>query len=243
MMPGYQTEAIVLRHAAYRESDRMVTLFSPMHGRIEALARGCKKLCGTMAVASELFSTGVYQLYVKGERTTMTGFSLQEGFYPLRTQMERLAYGCYALGLCAAAIQPGEPEPELFASLQRALALLAYDDCPEKAVAACFLTSFAACVGFQPELDVCAHCGRPVDERAVYDLEAGGIFHPDCMPRGKAVRPEALRLLRAVRAQGYGVCADADPAVADGALTWMRAHVEYHMQGAVRAAKFLTYCQ
>lgn len=243
MMPGYQTEAIVLRHAAYRDCDRMVTLFSPTHGRIEALARGCKKMGSVMTAASELFSTGVYQLYAKGERTTMTGFSLQEGFYPLRTQVERLAYGCYALGLCAAAIQPGEPEPELYASLQRALAFLAYDDCPEKTVATCFLTSFSACVGFQPELDHCAHCGKPVGDRAVYDLEAGGIFHPDCMPRGKTIRPEVLRWLREVRAQDYGVCSIAEPAVVDAALTWMRGHVEYHMQGAVRAAKFLSYCQ
>ena len=242
-MPGYQTEAIVLRHAAYRECDRMVTLFSPTHGRIDVLARGCKKLGGTMATASELFSTGVYELYAKGDRTTMTGFSLQEGFYPLRTQMERLAYGCYALGLCAAAVQPGEAEPELYASLRRALAMLAYDDCPEKAVGTCFLVSFSACVGFQPELDVCAHCGMKVDERAVYDLEAGGIFHPNCMPRGKPIRSEVLRWMRAIQNLGYDACADVDPAISDAALAWMRAHVEYHMQGAVRAAKFLTYCQ
>jgi len=242
-MPGIQTEAIVLRHAAYRDCDRMVTLFSPTHGRIEALARGCKKLGGTMAVASELFSTGVYQLYVKGERTTLTGFSLQEGYYPLRTQMERLAYGCYALGLCAAAIQPGEAEPALYASLQRTLALLAYDGCPEKAVAACFLTSFAACVGFQPELDVCAHCGKPVERQAVYDPEAGGVCHPDCAPRGKPLRPEILEWLRSIRERGFDACPDAAPAIADAALSFLRAHVEYHMQGAVRAAKFLAYCR
>lgn len=36
-----QTEntAIVLRYANYRDNDRMLTLFSPTRGRIEALAR------------------------------------------------------------------------------------------------------------------------------------------------------------------------------------------------------------
>ena len=40
-----QTEhtAIVLRYANYRDNDRMLTLFSPTKGRIEALARGCRK--------------------------------------------------------------------------------------------------------------------------------------------------------------------------------------------------------
>ena len=38
----YTTDAIVLRHADYRDYDRMLTLFSPEYGRIDAIARGCR---------------------------------------------------------------------------------------------------------------------------------------------------------------------------------------------------------
>ena len=37
------TNAIVLRRADYRENDRMLTLFSPTLGRIDALCRGCRR--------------------------------------------------------------------------------------------------------------------------------------------------------------------------------------------------------
>ena len=36
------TNAIVLRRVDYRENDRMLTLFSPTLGRIDALCRGCR---------------------------------------------------------------------------------------------------------------------------------------------------------------------------------------------------------
>ena len=39
----YTTDAIVLRHADYRDYDRMLTLFSPEYGRIDAIARGCRR--------------------------------------------------------------------------------------------------------------------------------------------------------------------------------------------------------
>ena len=42
-MPNIKTLAIVLRHADYRENDRMLTLLSPALGRVDALCRGCKR--------------------------------------------------------------------------------------------------------------------------------------------------------------------------------------------------------
>ena len=39
-MPSVTTQGIVLRHADYREHDRMLTLLSPSMGRVEALCRG-----------------------------------------------------------------------------------------------------------------------------------------------------------------------------------------------------------
>lgn len=58
-----QTEhtAIVLRYANYRDNDRMLTLFSPTKGRIEALARGCRKPRSPILNASELFALGDFR--------------------------------------------------------------------------------------------------------------------------------------------------------------------------------------
>ena len=57
------TNAIVLRRVDYRENDRMLTLFSPTLGRIDALCRGCRRQKSPLMAASELFCTGEYVLY------------------------------------------------------------------------------------------------------------------------------------------------------------------------------------
>ena len=111
-----QTErtAIVLRFANYRDNDRMLTLFSPTQGRIEALSRGCRKPRSPILNASELFALGDFELYQKGVHLTVISANLIETFYPLRQDFDRLAVGTYLLGVAEAYIQPGVPAQELF---------------------------------------------------------------------------------------------------------------------------------
>ena len=42
-MPSETLQAVVLRYANYRDRDRMLTLLTPDHGRVDVLSRGCRK--------------------------------------------------------------------------------------------------------------------------------------------------------------------------------------------------------
>ena len=42
-MTETENTAIVLHYTNYKDSDRMITLFSPQKGRLEANCRGCRK--------------------------------------------------------------------------------------------------------------------------------------------------------------------------------------------------------
>lgn len=68
--------AIVLRYANYRDNDRMLTLFSPTRGRLEALARGCRKPKSPLVSGSEIFALGDYALYEKNGRNTVVSCML-----------------------------------------------------------------------------------------------------------------------------------------------------------------------
>ena len=87
------TNAIVLRRADYRENDRMLTLFSPTLGRIDALCRGCRRQKSPLMAASELFCSGEYVLYQARERTTVISCQIADSYYPLRADYERLSHG------------------------------------------------------------------------------------------------------------------------------------------------------
>ena len=93
------TNAIVVRRADYRENDRMITLFSPTMGRIDALCRGCRRQKSPLMAASELFCAGEYVLYQAGDHATVVSCQVTDTYYALRGDYERLSHGMYALAL------------------------------------------------------------------------------------------------------------------------------------------------
>ena len=182
------TNAIVLRRADYRENDRMLTLFSPTLGRIDALCRGCRRQKSPLMAASELFCSGEYVLYQARERTTVISCQIADSYYPLRADYERLSHGVYALELCGAAVQPAQENERLFLLLLRALAYLSYDTVAPRRVTAVFLMGMMSLLGFRPQVGRCAQCGMPIaldgradDEYAAYfGAQAGGVLCEHC---------------------------------------------------------------
>ena len=154
--------AIVLRYANYRDNDRMLTLFSPTRGRLEVLARGCRKPRSPFVAAAELFALGDFELYEKAGRMTLVSCVLTETFYPLRTDYERLSAGVYMLSVCEAVIQPGAPDQELFMLLLHSLARLTFYEQAWEPLTAGFLLHFTNSEGFAPQLDGCVFCGKPI---------------------------------------------------------------------------------
>ena len=179
-----QTEntAIVLRHVNYRDNDRMVTLFSPSRGRIDAVIRNCRKPKSHNLNAGELFALGDYMLYESGGRITVTSVRLIETFYPLRQDYERLTCGTYLLSLTEAVIAPEQERQELFMLLLHTLSRLSFSDQPWRPLLAGFLLHFADCEGCKPRLNHCVFCGKRIGEEGPFrfGLEEGGLCCPEC---------------------------------------------------------------
>lgn len=249
-MAQLTTNAIVLRRADYRENDRMLTLFSPTHGRIDALARGCRRQKSPLMAASEVFCAGEYVLYAAGERMTVVSCAVQDTFYPLRDDFDRLAHGMYALELCAAAVQPEQENERLFLLLLRSLAHLAYSAVAPRRVSAVFLMGFVSLLGFRPQVGRCAACGRPVLPEmpagsapetpvASFSPERGGVLCTAC-GAGEACRLSAADLgaLQAIMRRGIKTL-DEDAAISDALFDALRQMAESRVDAPIRSGKML----
>ena len=133
----YTTDAIVLRHADYRDYDRMLTLFSPEYGRIDAIARGCRRPRSALVGASEVFCAGQYTINASGERHSVTQCEIKDSYYDLRLDYDRLMHGLYYLSLADAAALPSQAAPDIFFLLLKALAHLSYSELPAALLSAC----------------------------------------------------------------------------------------------------------
>ena len=242
-MPSIATQAIVLRRVNYRDNDRMLTLFSPALGRIDAIARGCRKATSALCGATELFCSGEYQFHQSRDRFTLTGCAIQESFYPLREDYDRLVYGAYLLALCEASVQPGEEHSELYALLLGALARLAYGAArqPAAALTAVFLLQFAEALGYRPRLEACAHCGTVLHDGAQvrFGALAGGALCAVCGAAAEIIRPAALRFLRDAQRSGFDCAVDIPAEIQNEAVRHMRRYLESRAERTIKAAKLL----
>lgn len=237
-----QTErtAIVLRYVNYRDNDRMLTLLSPTQGRIEALARGCRKPRSPILNASELFALGDFELYQKGAHLTVVSAQLIETFYPLRADFDRLSVGTYLLNVVENVIQPGVPAQELFMLLLHTLSRLTFTDQPWRPLVSGFLLHLSACEGFRPRLQHCVHCGRRLEEAEStwFDHAEGGLVCRDCrLQTHPAVSAAQVKWMRTMLSVGSASWVDSPEMMAP--YTLLRNYVETRLGRPVKAAAML----
>ena len=187
--------ALVLRRSDYSDYDRMVTLFSPDMGRVDAIARGCRRPKSPLVNAVEPFTSGEYQLYERQGRFSIEQCQISENYYALRTDYDRLCHGAYWLRLLDAAVLPDTPARALFVMTLRALAHLNWGELPPEMVTMAFEMHFMALNGLQPRMDACIRCGRPINGDARFDADQGGAVCLECPTNAPDISNGARRIL------------------------------------------------
>lgn len=194
-MAAISTPALVLRRADYSDYDRMVTLFSPRLGRIDAIARGCRRPKSPLLNACEPFTSGEFQFYQRGERFTLEQCQISESFFELRMDYDRLTHGVYWLKLLEAAVMPDVPMEDLFLITLRALAHLNYSQLPPELLTMAFEMHLMAQLGYAPRVDACMRCGRAIDGDARFDADRGGCVCLNCPSSAPRISNGARRIL------------------------------------------------
>src|SRR6476469_7490501 len=92
----YRAEAVVLRTRRLGDADRILTLFTPNLGKIDAVAKGVRKQ--TSRKAGHLEPRTLTSLLLAHGRSLdlVTDTQTIDSFLPLREDLERLARGLYA---------------------------------------------------------------------------------------------------------------------------------------------------
>ena len=89
---SFKTEAIILRRVSFSETDRIVTLFTPKHGKLRCIAKGIKRIHSRKAAHLELFNQ-VYA-FIIGAKTfgIITEVTPVRTFRKLRENLVGIAY-------------------------------------------------------------------------------------------------------------------------------------------------------
>jgi DNA repair protein RecO (recombination protein O) len=204
-MPRFVTPAVVVRTVDYGEADRIVTLLTRAHGKLQAIARGARKSHKRFGAALSLFGVGEATLSERpgAELATLESFDGARGFPHLLLDMAKVAHGGYACELVRELLPPRQPEPELFDLLVSFLALL--DEQPARAETLRVLElRVLEAVGLRPEVERCVGCGSETLDEAgqVFDARRGGVVCASCHGAGHPLDGDTRQALKQAQALG-----------------------------------------
>ncbi|GAI44017.1 unnamed protein product [marine sediment metagenome] len=96
---NYQTEAIIIKKIKLGEADRILTLYTPHLGKIQAVAKGVRRPRSKMAGHLELLTHSLVSLARGRNIDTITGSQTINSFLPLKSDLELASYALYATEL------------------------------------------------------------------------------------------------------------------------------------------------
>jgi DNA repair protein RecO (recombination protein O) len=181
-MPGpVRTEAVVLRSMRFGEADRILHVYTPMRGRVGAIAKGVRRTRSRFGGRLEPFSRIDLQLHEgRSDLLTVTGADTIDANAGLRDDAGALDAANRACDAVARLFDSGEPHPEVFHLLCNELRLLG--DEPSRATLAnqlAFRLKLLVAAGYGPQLSACATCGER-EHLVGFSGAAGGVVCGAC---------------------------------------------------------------
>lgn len=185
----YTTDGLIVREVAVGESDKMLTILTPEFGQISVMAKGAKSI-KKGAAATELYTYGNYEIYEKNDRNWLRGGSVLEGFFGLRTDIEKIALAAYLSDLACELTGEGLPSPEILKMTLNSFFAISSDKKPRSLIKAVYELRAVGSSGYMPDLSGCAFCKKECGEGLYLDVMNGCVICSECMMKraSQAVR-------------------------------------------------------
>jgi DNA repair protein RecO (recombination protein O) len=181
-MPLVKTVAITLKSRKWGEADRIVTLYAKRLGKIRAVARGARRLKSRMGASLEPLTMCELNLFEKSGDSLyrVSQVDLIEPFVKFREDLSLMGAAARMANVVGAVTPDGDPDPELFDTLEQGLRSLVTSDDPEL-TALLFQIRLLGLTGFRPQTDHCAACGKTrVIHEPQFSPASGGLVCATC---------------------------------------------------------------
>ena len=196
----YVTDAIVLSRFDYGEADRIMTLFTPAHGKLKAIAKGVRRTTSRLGGALEPLAELRVALARGRTFDVVTQVEVTHAWLRLRDSLESTATAWYLAELADRSIEERHETEGLYVLLRHAYELLDAGMASGR-VARWYEMHLADELGVRPEVDRCVECDRMLeaDEQFRWVPPLGGVLCSRC-PGPSAERAglsvDAVRLLK-----------------------------------------------
>lgn len=173
-------EGIVLREIRYKDTSKILTIYTREHGKIAAMARGAYKPRSGLIANTQLFSHNEYEVYKGKNFHYINQGHIINSFYSIREKMERVSYGYYMLEMIDKSLEEEQKSEKLFLLLEKGLKILSSleDDFLKFIVS--YELKFISFLGYRPVIEKCVLCEGKLSSKSKFSIKSGGLICSDC---------------------------------------------------------------
>ena len=241
---NYQTEAIIIKKTKLGEADRILTLYTPHLGKIQAIAKGVRRPRSKLAGHLELLTHSQVSLARGRNLDTITGSQTINSFLPLKSELELTAYALYTIELVDQFTADQIENYPLFQVLLETMHRLCQAG-DNELVLRYFELHLLNEIGYRPQLQQCVSCRSTLEPVTnSFCSSAGGILCTNCQQTQPLTYPlsvNALKVLRLLQSSDYTTAGKLkiNPELSRELAEVMKDYVKYLLEREVKSAAWL----
>ncbi len=185
------SDAVVLKSMRYRETSKIVTLYTRRYGKTRVVAKGARQPKSKFGGSLEPI-THIRAIFYRRENRdlhTLSQTEIRNGFFRTHSSLEKLSIGFAVVDLVNAIFHGEEENEPAFRLLIQTLQLLDGSTENYRNILFAFEVRLISLLGFRPDFKSCAVCGDRLSfdggkSVAIFDFAAGGLLCTRCEERG-----------------------------------------------------------
>jgi DNA repair protein RecO (recombination protein O) len=195
----YQTEAIIIKRTKLGEADRILTIYTPDHGKTKVVAKGTRRPKSKLGGHVELLTHSLLLLARGRNLDIVTQAQTIDSFLPIKDDLRRMSCGLYISELVDSFNAEYIENRRLFDLLLDTLHQLSQAKNNET-VLRYFELHLLDYIGYRPQLQRCANCNtnlQPVTN--FFSSSQGGVLCNNCSYDEPVVQCLSLNALKVLR--------------------------------------------
>jgi len=244
-MSLYKAKGIVLKTHKLGEADRIITILTGNHGKVNAVAKGVRKTKSKFGSRLEPFTHVDLVLYKGRNLDIVTQAEIIDAFSEIRESFDRITYGSAMLDLTNKVSIENERDSALYSLLLKSLQVTSRAKKNFRLLLLAFDIKLMAISGFMPKLERCVVCAKKPGIKMRFSFEWGGVVCEECDFSDKnsvvITSAAAETLARLIRLPLDEVVAfDVIARLEDELYLLMRDYVMYYIQARLKSRECLS---
>ena len=175
-----KTEGIVLNEIRYKETSKILNIYTEKLGKITVMAQGAFRPKSNLIANTQPFTLNEY-IFRKGQNFYyINNADVIDSYYSIRENMERMIYGFYVLELIEKSTPIEEENEKLFLLLKKGLKVLSELKKDYLKFITAYEIKFISFLGYRPYIHNCVNCNKEFNANMKFSNILGGLLCEDC---------------------------------------------------------------